>query len=267
MSESLKAWRRYSSASQGGHLIRPRLVGHPRAFPVLDEKRIVDIGTTEWTVKQLASKYKPIIRQKSTWHNQPLRMTYEIIDEETRYIIRYHVVWLDEIHPSPLVNLVYRQFRILYYGSALDIEMIEVSVDKTSGHTSKVVFETEPEKGSDLIPSHTKAILSRINHKYAMMIGDRQPIEVLPTFHNDRIEFLASSWNHEFAIQFSRSDTRLFDLPLEFLNEREYASLRYETRRQASAKSFHKLGTQIVLMCWFFLSPFVVFLALLRRKG
>jgi len=237
-----------------------RLLGQPRVSPVLDGSSTLELGSVKLTGEQIASRYKPIVRQKSAWQDRPLRIQYEVFEEASEYTIRYHIVWLDETHPIRPLNLIYRPFRILYYGSTVDIERIQVSVDRNTGRISTVVFETEPSKGSSAFPSHARAELSRRGQGYALLIDNGQAVEASPTFKGDRVEILVSNWNHEFSISFSPLGTTAFDLPLGFLGDDEYVALRYATRMQANSDRFHKARTGILLMCWFILSPLVILL-------
>lgn len=233
---------------------------------MLDENCMLEVGAMKLTANQVASRYKPIVRQRIMSPNQPLKMTCEIIDEEARYVINYSIVWPDEINPIPLLNTIYKLFRVFYYGSAYDIELIQLAVNKISGAVSEVLFETEPEPEGGVFPSHARAILRRLDDAYALVVGSRDLIEAGPVFRNERIEILASSWNHEFCIHFSHLETEAFDLPLEFLTDYEYITQRYATRREANLRYPQKMVTRILLTCWFILSPLLALPHLLQSK-
>ena len=245
-------------------MTRLRPTDQPRIPPLALQTRIVLEGKN-WTVEELASRYKPIIRQRSTSRDKPVRMTYEFLDETLQFVVKYYVIWSDEVHPVPIVDVIYRLFRNFYYGSSSDIERIEIVVDKTSGKVSKVLFETEPPKASSVFPSHARATLSRTNQKYTLSIDDTAAMEVNPWFRDRRIELLVASWNHEFAVSFSPSGTAAYDPPMKLLGDHEYATFRYATRTTGNlGTTCQKARTMILLVCWFALSPLIILMARLK---
>lgn len=70
-------------------------------------------------------------------------MWYEAVQEDESLVLIYHPVWEKEIHPNPILHRLYSAFRAVYYGlPLLDIEYIQININREDGTIRKVRYET-----------------------------------------------------------------------------------------------------------------------------
>jgi hypothetical protein len=180
-------------------------------------------------------------------------MKYEVIDGQQRVTVRYYVIWNDEVHPIGIVHRIYTPFRILYYGSQIDSEKIEISVDKGTGRILFVSFQTESENTRAFIPSHILATLCLQDGKSLISTGQMKPRECEVKMMGKRIVLEVKTWNHEFALSsLNESQSTVYDLPLEYLNDTDYVRLRWENRiTSTTGPKMKKIGLRVLLAAWF----------------
>ena len=82
-----------------------------RDYEPLFEDDSVIVSKHEFSVKELAKKYAPVLYVDARLGNmRPLRILFDAVhDSENLMLINYFVCWPDELHPNPLAHLAYRE--------------------------------------------------------------------------------------------------------------------------------------------------------------
>ncbi len=223
----------------------------PRAYQVLDEAAQVRVAGRLLKGTELAERYAPIMKIRSSNPSPDiLWVYYEIVDNQSRgtYDITYYNVWENEIHPNPVLHKVYSAFRAPYYGYPLyDIEYIQVSVGRQSGDICGVMYEDSP--GDDYFVTFSEHLIVRYvrqeDGSWKQVVTDRQGTERSTTsnvpvaFAGAHPVLAASTWNHLSRL-ISPTDTsydRVFHPGLRYLTEREYSGLKFVRKSQGEHKT------------------------------
>ncbi len=233
-------------------LLAAYLTGHARrAYPVLAEDAIVQVGRESLTSAELAKRYIPIMKIRSANPTPDLLwIFYEIVENPNRqtYDIVYYDVWENEIHPNPTLHRFYSAFRAPYYGYPLyDIEYIQVSVDRQTGEIVGVMHEDSP--GEDyfvMLSEHLVArYLLRPDGSFVKIISDREgheryreqtwPVE----FSGTHPVLAAATWNHLSRLILP-DDTlydRMFQPPLRYLTDQDYRRYKFVRKSQGDHRT------------------------------
>lgn len=242
-----------------------KLPGSPRSYEILKPNAKIKLAGSWCRVDQISRKYKPVVEQDPTLGEPPVCIKYEIVDGAAELKIRYHVIWNDETHPIRLVDLLYSEFRDLYYGARIDSEKIEVLVAKATGDISGVLFETERSGGRGIVPAHAIATLCQDNGNYVLSVGG-QRYYVDPDLIQKRMRFKVETWNHEFSV-LCQENARLisYDLPITNLSDSDYVTFRYSARCATTDAPWQsKVIQRILTVAWFACAPVILILAIRR---
>jgi len=132
------------------------------------------------TLESIAIKYVPAFYEDPAMPAGPLReVLYEAREREGRLSILYRTIWQDEIHPVRAADFLYRLFRRVYFGTAIDVEYVLVEIDLETGEILALDYQTEPSLAPDEFFSA---------HRRVREIGPRPPIELRVV-----------TWNHMLA--------------------------------------------------------------------
>jgi hypothetical protein len=134
------------------------------------------------TLDAAARTLLPALYQDPAMPGGPMREAlYEARAEAGRLSVLYHLVWDDEIHPTPWMHALYKPFRQLFYGSAKDVECVRVEVDLASGAVTAIDYQTEG-RGREApdFPLHARVLVDGIR------LAAPPPLRV-------------QTWNHLFA--------------------------------------------------------------------
>ncbi len=127
-----------------GELLAAALTGsHRRAFAVLSADDILELGEQTADLATHAAQYQPEIRVNQA-HVPPYIETiwYQAVDQGDTLMLVYYADWPNEIHPNSVFHWLYENYRRAVYGSAHDIEYIELQIDKATGIVQCVRYET-----------------------------------------------------------------------------------------------------------------------------
>jgi hypothetical protein len=209
-----------------------------RKYGVLDAFAQIEVANMWYTVENLALEYQPIVCQDEDLRGpSPIEVKYEAVPRGDEILMIYHVYWENEIHPNPIVDFVYRLFRILYYGSTIDTEFVEIWVNKTTGNVSKVFFETELSSNPKVFfPSHVLARVYRdTDATYVMQIRDKKVRIARPITDGRHLTIAVLTWNHEFKL-YDCNGLPSYTPKLSMLTNDQYKIQRYVRRSAHTLK-------------------------------
>ncbi len=233
-------------------LLAAYLTGHaPRAYPVLAEDAVVQLGWETLTAPELAARYAPIMKICSDNPTPDLLWVfYEILENPAQPTldIVYYEVWENEIHPNPTLHRFYSAFRAPYYGYPLyDIEYIQVTIDRQTGKINGVMHEDSP--GEDYFVKISEHLVARYvrqpDGSFVKIVSDREgreryrrpdwPVE----FAGTHPVLAAATWNHLSRL-ISPSDPsydRVFHPPLRYLSPHEYRRRKFVRKSQGDHRT------------------------------
>lgn len=234
------------------------VTGHmPRAYEsqVLPEDGTVEIARSEFTVPEVAARFRPSMSIALENETPPLlEITYEVIDNSdvNAWTVVYYFVWEDEIHPNPLIDRGYRLYRAARYGyPARDIEYAQVDVDKTTGAINKIQFEGSPD--DDYSP--TRAI--HLREQYELNADGSYDVDAAgPTvvvdmigqvevpFEGEQVRLAAKTWNHlsRLAVTSDQLVEGSTSAPLRYLTAAEYEDVKYVRKGSGDFSSSEPRG-------------------------
>lgn len=204
-----------------------------RKYIVLNENQEIVFKKNNFKIIDLVKKYQPIIYHKKILKGYPpSSMLYEVMEEKDAIIINYYVVWRDEIHPVRVIHFFYKIFRILYYGSSLDIEFISVKIDKEKGDIIKVKMESDSHNNPHTFFSdHIKLKVEKENNSYNLKINDKFVKKIDLPKENNRAKIEAITWNHVFGIyEIGEEYLEFKETPLVYLSDNLYKKYRMSLR-------------------------------------
>jgi len=250
-----------------------------REYTIFCSSDRIRVANQIYTAENLALQYQPIIHQDQKLTSPvPFAVKYEAVSRDHETVIVYHIYWKDEIHPNPFINLLYKFFRILYYGSAVDTEFIEIWIDRTTGNISKIIFETELNANTEVfLPSHTLTkIYLQSNGTYVMEICGKEPEVVNPILSGQHLRVEILTWNHEFRL-YEGDNLPSYKPQLSLLTDDEYKTEKYARRSAYTYTTRERflipiiiLEISIIILCFLFinqiLSGFRAFLSLLLHR-
>ncbi|MBN1330900.1 MAG: hypothetical protein JXA54_15620 [Candidatus Heimdallarchaeota archaeon] len=187
----------------------------------------------ETTIEQLAMKFKPIIYQRDEHVPSPYKISYEIIEKLSKYIIIYRIFWKNEILPNRLLHYLYAFYRFFYYGSIQDIEFLEIHLSKENHTIDEIHFETLNEKSKPNIPLHEYVTLLNYQNNFVYKTKNSTRQIDFSFIENQQIQLQVASWNHLLTISKSPEGKR-YDLPLDYLEEDVYQ--KYKICRRSSGE-------------------------------
>jgi len=187
-------------------------------------------------LEEFGTKFAPAIVHPPDLGEEPEVCLFDVIEQDTTYLINYWISWRDEIHPNSIVDEIFRIFRHTYYGgkTTKDIEQIQIIVSKKTGYVTNVKFRTEPHNKPDVFfPRRKLMVINKTDNGYMRIVGDTEQ-EIHPTFlYNSRVKLKVQTWNHLFTIT---EDGVTLDIPLLWMDANLYRNLKI-TRRSGGKEN------------------------------
>lgn len=192
---------------------------------VSDPEAIIHVAGERIRLREIAARYLPVFYVHPRLGDmRPLQVLYEAEPLADSLRLNYYVHWIDEIAPNPLWHRVYRVFRSIYYGSAEDIEFIQIVVSTASGCPVSMTFERDPAGRPDVFaPLHQLAVATRVGDEedFSVTINGRAAPSVRIADETGRLPVLVSIWNHIY--DFYRGEgIRMEDAPLRPMTDQFY---------------------------------------------
>lgn len=237
----------------------------PRAYKVLLPDDLFLLAGAQITAQEAAATYRPTILD-SPGHRppDPTVMWYEVVaPADGAVTIVYRPGWEDEQHPNPVVNVLYRWYRQAVYGSAQDMEYIQVMIDQPSGQVDEVQFETAPDGDFNRsYTEHLNATLTREKDILTLRIVDASgkvitssaPLPDARWSPGSPLSFYVQTWNHLYTLKPPSWEVEPLDMPLRFLDDDSYRQLKMSWRSQGSVYTAKNSLARIVTVAllWFF---------------
>jgi hypothetical protein len=226
-------------------LVSASITGYDqRTYVVLLPEEIVQIAGIRQSVKQLAAKYQPAMFLRSATPSPPLLWVwYEAIPNQTTLDFVYYHNWRNEIHPIPLIHVLYSIHRAAYFGYPLyDIEYFQVSISRATGEIIGLRFESS--QGDDYFASVNEHLVARyqrdpdgtFQERLSSTKGDLISMtdEVPVLFNSDHILVGVQTWNH--LSRLLTAEDHDFDValkaPLKHLDNQDYARYKFVRKSQ-----------------------------------
>ena len=214
-----------------------------RGYPVLKEGASVQVGKETLTIEELGIRYQPLIYMQAETHSPPpVAMWYEVVDNLEAWDLVYHPEWENEIHPNPWLHLLYSLFRAPMYGFPLrDVEYIQVSVDKGSGHISRIRHETSPQTSFDqTLSEHWLVYIDCSNDGCYQVVTDTQGKITIPETEislelvSDRqLRMGVATWNHLLTrLDDTESYSQVVPFELSYLDDDTYKRHKFTRKSQ-----------------------------------
>ncbi|MBN2548992.1 MAG: hypothetical protein JXB15_07540 [Anaerolineales bacterium] len=177
-----------------------------RAYPTIAPDYTLEIAGDRIDVHDLAIAYQPIMHLRPEILSPPLLWVwYEAVSAGDNLDLVYYHVWENEIHPNPIIHKAYALFRAAYYGYPIrDIEYLQMSVRRSDGMVSGLMFETSPQEDYNvMISEHLIARYNlrpdglydqRITKQNGEFVSETPGLELL--FDGQHVKALAQTWNH-----------------------------------------------------------------------
>lgn len=188
-----------------------------RTYQALAPDEEIEIAGRTTIIKDGAREFQPLLFvEPLLGPMRPLRIYYDAFQAGARLFINYYVFWQDEIHPNAPWNSAYRVFRKFYYGSARDIEYIQVGVSIETGEPVHLAFERDPSGRHDHpTPRHDVVIASALpGGEFEITVNggdsDTRPLEI----DGRRFCVFVATWNHIYDFYRGQGDP-VCDPPLE----------------------------------------------------
>lgn len=205
-----------------------------------EDDQTVTIAQQELPASELAARYHPITRLDPDQSTPPLlRTMFEVVDAGDDYVLLYHRVWADEVHPNPLINALYRAYRAAVYGYPThDVERTAITVEKATGWLREVEFEGPAGQAYDAPtqPHATVSLTRQADGKYlrtdTSSAGQATNIVQLSTL-DERLIQRNVTWNHLSDIGSAPAYSVGADEPLAPLTDDLYADGKYARKRPA----------------------------------
>ncbi len=221
-----------------------RILFRPHAAPFwlnqVHFRPISDGSAIQWSpirAKDVTRMFAPIIRHPVRLRGPPpVEMWYEILpptrNEPSNMItINYRVIWPAEIHPSPVVDKLYRVFRKFYYGSSEDIEIIQVTANLDNKIITQIKMETDSSQQPDVFLSdHAKVVLKRRGSSFEVWLNQKKIDTITLQFKGTRPIIEVLTWNHVFSIRYTNKPSELHDLPLKPVTKNLHQRYRLDRR-------------------------------------
>ena len=204
-----------------------------RDYEALDPAVALTVAGETAAVSSFAERYAPVFYMDPRLARmRPDNVLFEAQAPATRLVFNYYLNWRDEIHPNPLAHPLYRGFRSVVYGSARDIEFVQVRVSFKSGEVRGFSFERDPSGRHDH-PSPRHALVSaergRGEEPFTVTVDGRAHGTMIVRFQGRRLCLLVATWNHIYDFYTGGGD-RIADPPLKFLSADLYKKY-YMARR------------------------------------
>lgn len=211
-----------------------------REYDVLLPKETVKIADITYTAQSIAELYQPVISDTPSSSPKPVVMWYEVVEwDDNTLVIVFRPSWSDERHPIPIINMLYRWYRQSVYGSEIDMEYIEIHVNRIEGEIERVSFETSlGSKYWQYVVPHVRVIINQSNSAYAFtattpsgkVLIPSRPLPNVPWGEDGRIMLYVQTWNHLFTIEAPPWSTEPLSMPLRFMDDQTYRELKVARR-------------------------------------
>jgi len=236
-----------------------------RAYTSLLPIDTISLAGQPSKIDSLAQLYKPEMFLRPNTPTPPLKwIWYEAVPNENSIDFTYYFAWENEINPNKTINRLYSIFRAAYYGYPLyDIEYFQINIDKTTGLTNRIRFETS--KNDDYFPTIVEHIITVVDRtengnylKYKINslgedLSSKEPIELI--FEGKRVKAGVQTWNHLTRLLDSNVVSEyslLQDKPLKYLTESDYKRYKFVRKSQSEHKTKeHKITFYIALLLSF----------------
>ncbi|MFC1708210.1 hypothetical protein ACFL59_15565 [Planctomycetota bacterium] len=180
---------------------------------LLSSDDVLCLGGKEDSVLKIAERFRPVIAHCDDEPYPPRRLLLLPRVHGDRLLLDYRVVRDNERHPVRVIHYLYCGFRFFYFGSARDIEYIQVEVDLTSGGVAGVAFER-----ARLGKITVQHVASRLElggdegEPCRLHSGSRPPAAFTPLRREEcsssglPFVFILASWNGLFRVAETESD-------------------------------------------------------------
>jgi hypothetical protein len=204
-----------------------------RNYEVLNPDVALTVAGETASVATMAEQYAPVFFADPRLGNmRPDNLLFEAQSPATRLVFNYYLSWKDEIHPNPVMNPLYRGFRSVVYGSARDIEFVQVAVSFKSGEVRGFAFERDPSGRHDHPnPSHAlvQGVRTKGEKQFTVTVAGKTHGAMNVQFDDQRLCILVATWNHIYDF-YTGDGIQLADTPLKFLSDDLYKKY-YMARR------------------------------------
>lgn len=265
-----------------GELIAAALTGRVgRSYAYLPQAATVTLGGQSLSLEEAARRYRPQVYMDPQYMPPTVgTIWYQAVDQGNALTLVYYLDWDNEIHPQPILHILYEIYRQAVYGSAHDIEFIEITVDKTTGDVIKVRYETSPEGIYNRdVPVHLVAELQQTadgsGYEYTARDRDTGELlmsETLDTRWNaeDPVTLAVFTWNHMYTLPaLDAVDVRqdvAIDAPLGYLTDAVYAQYKFARRSQGDIVTALDETPRTILRFLFWGVGIALAFGLLRRR-
>lgn len=171
---------------------------HSKSYKHLSPEEKVMLAGALQRLGSIAGEYAPRISADRV-KDLPDGILYEARSEGDGLRVAYFYGWPAEKHPNKLIHYLYLPWRLLYYGSARDIEYIEVEIGVEDGRVRNIRFEKPVSGAMGIITRHEKVDIavegasapglkvSSWNHLFEVLEGDAggASLEAEPEYLDD----------------------------------------------------------------------------------
>lgn len=179
----------------------------------------------------LIDQFKPLVYQSNDLKGpSPSKILYEIIPGQGGKTIVYRVEWKTEVHPNPVINVIYNIFRFCFYGSPVDYEYFQITLNSMDD-IIEMRYETEP--------NHTQVLYKRtftkseaFNDIWKLFLNSKEVAanKVVTFLNQHRFTLKTLTWNHVFAVDQVIEGLEEYDLPLVIMNDDFYKNMKMSRR-------------------------------------
>ncbi|MEQ6122191.1 hypothetical protein [Reichenbachiella sp. MALMAid0571] len=163
----------------------------------------INLKLSDYSPYDLAKKYMPKVSFSIEDDTQLENIFYEVIEEDSEVAINYYFVWNKENNPEFIRNIANKIWHFIYFRfSLLDIEFLQINIDKTTG---EIIL--------------AKSINQNVKK---------------PSFP---VCVSINSWNHDFSFCSSDEGKLLETTLLTYFENTDYSSLKMARRSQGDFKT------------------------------
>lgn len=118
------------------------------------EEKVMLAGALQ-RLDSIAREYAPRISADRA-EDLPDQVLYEAYSDGDSLRVAYFYGWPAEKHPNRFIHYMYLPWRMLYYGSARDIEYVDVEIGIEDGRVRNIRFEKPAPGAMGIIMRHEK---------------------------------------------------------------------------------------------------------------
>jgi hypothetical protein len=271
-----------------GELLAAALTGRAaRGYAYLPQDATVTLNGEVLSLEEVAHRYRPQVTMDPRYMPPTVGTIWyqgveqnDAVPREDALTLVYYLDWDNEIHPQPILHVLYEIYRQAVYGSTHDIEFIEITVDTATGDVRKVRYETSPEGTYNRdIPVHLIAEFQQIAdwNGYDYTVRDRDTGELLMSERldlrwnaEDPVTLAVFTWNHMYTLPALdpvdvRQDVAI-EAPLGYLTDAVYAQYKFARRSQGDVVTALDETPRTVLRLLFWGAGVALAFGLFRRR-